>query len=523
VAFQSFLQRDGLTQACSVTSLDLVAGRVGVACTTSDPGGTGVAAWTEGSTALLEATFTPVLSGEGTLTISSLAATDGTGQPFTDLRIANGSFLITGAPDVSMVDPVPPSAAWPGLEFEASFDLMNVGFGPANPPLLTRLYISRDAIFDPADPLSPDRLACSLSESAPLPGKATVSRTLTACRIPENIRPGLYTGFFRLVGGPGAGQGSTATIALPSRVLTVRRGSSGPIAEVRRHPLMSGDSAGAAMGDARRPAAGSIAVVISRSRNLSWMVRHHRRPGESGRLFVEAIPDKPRAHLEPLDELRVSQKVTKVLVGADIDGDGEDEPVLLVRSKKREDSLEFRRMDLTTGFPAVCPGAAVTPALGERILAAAGIQADGDPEDEIAIVTGDGALTIYNLEPAGPLPPADPCQLDARPVIAEPSTALNLIEVASDTGSGAPGDRVRSLCALDFDVDGTEEIGSLHNTDWGAQAFRIQVPPAAPGGTAILLADDPAFGGAGRNGRLRALSCTRSRQAAERRRGPLHA
>jgi hypothetical protein len=91
----------------------------------------------------------------------------------------------------------------------------------------------------------------------------------------------------------------------------------------------------------------------------------------------------------------------------------------------------------------------------------------------------------------------------------QPPATANLVGIASDTGFAAGGERARSLCALDYDLDGTEELGSLLNTGGGSQALRILAPPAAMGGSVILLADDPTFGGSESNGRILAMSCTR--------------
>jgi hypothetical protein len=509
VAFRSFLQRDGLGQSCSVTSIDPVGGRAGVACTTTNPSGTGTPAWTELSEAILDVTLTPILPGEGTFTISNVAATDGAGQPFPDLRVANGTFVISGVPELSVIDPVPAPAAWPGVEFSVSFDLMNDGFGPAQPPLLTELIVSADAFNDPFDAFSPDLRACGFGETSPLPGKTTVGRTLTGCRIFENVRPGLYTGFYQVQNQPDPNRRSTAVIPFPSRVLALRKGAKGRSLEVRRHPVTVGDSAGGAMVGAKSLAGGSIASVRSTARNLDWMVHLHRASGGKGKLFVDAIPHELNAPLEALRELRVRGNVRKVLAGADIDGDGEDELVLLRHTKRGGDVLEFRRMDYTAEFPSICTAAAVTPETGEKIVAAAGIQADGDPEDEVAIVTSDGVLSLYDLDLVGPVPPAEPCLLTPLPFIVQPPATANLVGIASDTGFAAGGERARSLCALDYDLDGTEELGSLLDTGGGSQALRILAPPAAMGGSVILLADDPTFGGSESNGRILALSCTR--------------
>ena len=79
----------------------------------------------------------------------------------------------------------------------------------------------------------------------------------------------------------------------------------------------------------------------------------------------------------------------------------------------------------------------------------------------------------------------------------------------SDTGFGAPGDTPLSICSIDVQFDGIEEIASLHEDGSGVQALRIYLAPASPGGTATLIADDPVFGGTQTLGAALAIACTR--------------
>lgn len=528
VRFRSFLEEGGLVPACSVTSVDPAAGRLSVQCSTSDPSGTGTAAWTESSRPILAVTFTPLLPGGGTFTISSLSASDGAGQPFSDLRISNGTFFINGVPELFVLDPVPAPAAWPGVDFHVSFDLMNDGFGRALPPLLTELIVSRDAFNDPLEAFSPDLRACVMGETVPLPGKTTVGRTLVGCRIRENIRPGLYTSFFQVQDLLDTSRRSSAVIPFPARLLVLGESSSGRLLEVRRHPTAQGVPAGPAMVSTKNLPAQSVVSVKSEARNRNWMVRLHRPRGKWGRLFVDQIPTELDARLETLRDLRVAHNVREVLAGADIDGDGEDELMLLLRSEGGGEQLDFRRIDYTAVFPAMCPSAAISPGLHGGVVAAAGIQVDADPEDEIAVVARDGVLTLYDVELEGPVPPAEPCLFTPRPLSPRPPAVAALAEIASDTGFSAPGDWVRSLCALDFDLDGTDEIASLHlaadsepggtRTRAGSRgrarghgplALRVYDPPASMGGSAILLAEDPEFSSSRGPGRALRISCTR--------------
>lgn len=557
ISFRNFLETMGLAQSCAVTDLDPAGGRVGVACTTSDPNGSGAAAWTEFGAPLIDVTVTPLLPGNGSLSLSNIAATDAQGQPFTALTALGGTFVINGVPELAIRNPVPAPAVWPGEPFSVGFDVVNDGFGKATPPVRTDLIISRDAVHDPTNSASPDLLACTLNESASLPGKTTASRQLDGCLIDENLRPGLYTGFWQLRSNLDPNRRSTAIIPLPSRVLSLRTDGDDQSLEMRPHPVTPGGSAGGALTSTRRFSAGSVASVRSEARNLNWFVRLHR-PGKGpGVLSVQEIPLEDGQKNETLRELRVPRTVHKVLAGADIDGDGEDELILLQRFTRSGDSLDFRRMDFRLEFPSVCPSAAVTPVFRERIVAAAGIQMDADSEDEIAVVTRDGVLTIYDVLLSGPVLPAKPCILKATPSVIQPHGTAELIPLAADTGFslpegrhgtdrgarrrdgrgatgssvpgnrpgsgrgtrpgtegaaallGAPGDRLRSLCALDYGLDGVEEIGGLFDIGGGIQAFRIFDPPVSMGGSSLLLADDDGFGGTDGHGRILAISCTR--------------
>ncbi|HXI04636.1 MAG TPA: hypothetical protein VNI57_15785, partial [Candidatus Saccharimonadales bacterium] len=197
VVFTNFLTSRGLAQSCAVTSIDPNAGHLDVACTTSNPGG-GLPATSETSVALFGVTFTPDLPGGGPLTVTDFTAEDGAGQPFTALRVSNGTFTIGGAPDLYVDEPVPPAVTYPGVPFTASWRLRNVGFGAKPPPLITDLVLSLDDVLDRADPVLPDDQICDVAETVAFAGRTEGYRTATDCVIEENYRPGLYTGFYEV-------------------------------------------------------------------------------------------------------------------------------------------------------------------------------------------------------------------------------------------------------------------------------------------------------------------------------------
>ncbi|HXI02339.1 MAG TPA: hypothetical protein VNI57_04110, partial [Candidatus Saccharimonadales bacterium] len=151
---------------------------------------------------------------------------------------------------------------------------------------------------------------------------------------------------------------------------------------------------------------------------------------------------------------------------------------------------------------------AVTEAIPGKVLAAAGVQYDADAEDELAVVTAEGGLAIYDVTLVGPVPPNAACENTPVPQSPEPPAQAQLTLVASDPGFGSAG-KVLSLCGVDYGLDGVEEIGSLEKVPGGAQALRIYGLPAAVGGAASLVADDPEYGGAGGRKRALAMSCTR--------------
>lgn len=514
VEFLDFLEQGGLVQSCSVDAIDTVAGTLDISCTTSDPNGNGRAAVSERPAALARLTWTTLLPGVGAFTLVDFAAQDGSGQPFRNVRKIDGRFVVSGVPDLSVVNPVSPPEAYPGLPFSASWDVFNNGFGTKKPPLITELIISRDSVQQSDDPNSPDVRACFVNESVPLPGKSGVSRTASPCLIPVNLRPGNYTGFYQLQLGLDPNKGETDIIPLPSRLVSLVRSSRGTMADTYRAPSQPGDSVKDRLARGRRFSALSMASVRSVDRNRNWLVGLAPSGGTWWRVTMYDIPLEESRPMELLREVRVPREDKRILGAADIDGDGDDEIIILQEDSSGE-RLGFRRIDFSKLFPLVCQTAARTGPLGEGILGATGIQFDADPEDELAVVTGDGALTIHDIALTGSLPPARPC--DTIPVVLlEPATA-DLMPLASDTGFSSPGNKVRALCTMDDALDGTEEITALFDT-LGGQAVRVFQVPAGPGGTAVVVADYPSFGGIVRGAAALGLSGQQSRTSGPSRR-----
>lgn len=506
VEFLPFLEEGGLVQSCAVTFIDNAAGRAGMACTTADPGG-GLPGVTEFSEPLVRLTWTAQLPGRGSFTITDLEGTDVSGQPFNALRIINGAFVVSGIPELSLINPVPPQGAYPGLAFNSDYEIANNGFGVASLPVIAEVILSRNGVLEYGTPESPDFRICAEAELAPVPGKTTLSRSTGSCLIKEDIRPGLYTGFYKIQSVFDPNRGSSAIIPVLPRAVALHTSGNGRLAETFALPGQPGGSSGPALGRARRFAAGSLAAVKSVSRNQNWLLRLLRSKHGKRRIEILEFPLGPADRPEALRTLNVPGNDRKLLGGADIDGDGDDELIILQREGRQGDRLDFRRVDFTKLFPLVCLSAAETPIFPERILGATGIQFDSDPEEEVAVVTGDGALAVYDLDISGTLPPASPC--DAVPTVLLPPATADLILLASDPSFTAQGEKVLALCAPDHGLDGVEEILSLVKTGKKSQALRLHEAPAGPGGTAVLLADDPAFGGSKGRGRMLDMSCTR--------------
>ena len=302
---------------------------------------------------------------------------------------------------------------------------------------------------------------------------------------------------------------SEALVPVMPRVVTVRKTGTGKVAETTALPDGPGGSAGPVLAEAARFRSRSVAVLRSTQHNANWMVRLVHRKHGPGVLEILPPPLDPQSVPVVQYGVRAPKQIEAVLAGADIDGDGEDELVVLRRAGKKGDALEFRRIGFDPIYPDICPGMARTQKFPGKIRAAAGIQYDADPEDELAVVTSDGALSIYDVTLTGTVPPNVPCEFTPIPSTPlAPATAV-LTLAASDPEFDDSNGRTLSLCGVDMDLNGVEELGGLHRTGNGLQALRIYEPPQAVGGSAILLADDPGFGGTGGKHRALSMSCTR--------------
>ncbi|HXI03987.1 MAG TPA: hypothetical protein VNI57_12500, partial [Candidatus Saccharimonadales bacterium] len=252
VVFTNFLASRGLAQSCAVTGIDPNAGRLDVSCTTSDPGG-GLPARSETTAALFSVTFTPDLPGSGTLVVSNFTAADGSGQPFAALRAANGTFGISGSPDLYVDNPDPPSGVYPGAKFSTSWRVRNVGFGGKTLPLITELVVSRDDVLDFSDPVTPDESVCQYFESSVFPGRSEVVRSVSDCVIEENVRPGHYTGFYEVQLVTDPARRTEATIDVEPRIVSVRaRENGGRVVETTGLPDSPGGTAGAVLSIGKR-------------------------------------------------------------------------------------------------------------------------------------------------------------------------------------------------------------------------------------------------------------------------------
>jgi hypothetical protein len=157
---------------------------------------------------------------------------------------------------------------------------------------------------------------------------------------------------------------------------------------------------------------------------------------------------------------------------------------------------------------------ALTAPISGKIVGATGIQIDGDPEDEIALVVDDGTtqkLTINDIVIQDP---------NACPTFQAPGCVPStLVPQAEDQsfGTAATG-KVQGICVLDYNLDGTllspnEQIVALTANSTGVQSLRVYDPPTvlAPGAgaQAILVTEDAAFGGTKSKGKVLSIACTR--------------
>lgn len=512
VIFTAFLEQNGRVQSCQVDALDNSAGTISGSCTSvpdADPNTSSVGATTQGSTIFAIIPLSALAPGTGTLTIMAATATNSLGADIPNLKITNGTFLVDGVPRVRVTNAVPPPVVYPGGEFATSYDLQNFGFGSRATPIQSRLVISQDGITDP-DTVAPDVIACGFSETSSLPGLTTRSKSVS-CNLQTDLVPGLYTGFYQVTPFDANTQALQDVVSFPinSRVASLRKSGKGQKLEMYAEPDGMGGTTGSMLSSARNFGANSLGSIKSTARNLNWLVRLNK--GNKGRkLIVTSYPKLVDERLRTLTRVRLPGEDKNLLGAADIDGDGEDEIMLLQQRKGAGSQIDFRRIDTVERRPIICQSAAETAPgfFAGEILAAEGINYDGDPSngDELAVLTDDGVLHIYDLALQGSLPPAAPCK-PVPTVLEQPADAI-LVESATDPSFGV-GMAILDICTLDSLLDGVEELGVLVDTGSGVQALRIFDPPAVIGGSATLLADDPDFGGSLGRAKALAITCTR--------------
>jgi hypothetical protein len=495
VVFTTLLQRGGRAQSCTVSALSNAAGNVTLSCTTTGPG-SGVTVI--GAERLLAINFNTLAPGSGSLTISGASAFDSNGMPLNLTVGANNStYTVSGPFDLDMVNPTTDLEMYPGRSFTVTYDICNNGFGTSPPGIKTEIYLSRDAVFDPSDlNQDPDYIGtdpniCTFFEQAAIPARdPCASRTVT-CRVTTDEIPDNYTLFVIVRPDPE----QAVPLALPPRVLALRDRGEGRAIESTGDPNAPSGSVGDLLGSDRSFKPKSIGILGSNARNLDFLAGYVTPASGGQRVALHRLPKKINGNLDPnvLTELRLPRTARTVLGGADVDGDGEDELILLHRTRDGE-YLDFRSVDYTKRKPVVGLSSRVTSILPFTILGAAGVQFDGDPADEIALLTDSGGIQALRIfEP--PLAPTN-----------DPLDDL----LAEDLSFGGPGDEAVSICVLDWDLDGTEEVASVHEDGSGIQALRVYTLPAGPGGeTGPPLADAPGYGGTQTNKRVLAIACTR--------------
>jgi hypothetical protein len=316
-----------------------------------------------------------------------------------------------------------------------------------------------------------------------------VSRAIATCVINQDVLPGTYTAALSLKSEPGNPASVTQSLDFPMRVLSlVKTGKKRSIVSTIG-PDPNGSTGSIIASDLGfRPR--SIGTIRSVSRNFDMVAGFvNTNPGR--RLFLYRTPRLPQTDLFEVSNLRLPGGTVAVLGGADIDGDGDDELMLLIRTKDG-DSIDFRRVDYSLRRPVAGLTAAITGILPGEVISATGIQFDGDAEDEIALLTSDGTTATLSINDL---------------LFVAPPTASTLAVLADEAGFGGGGEVV-SMCVGDDGLDGVEEIFALVDTG-GAQALRVFQPPASVGGMSVMVAEDPGFGNVPGKGSVSGIACTR--------------
>jgi len=500
---------NGRVASCDPVSFDNTLGTITVTCTSTgaNPGNSIASAKTllEVHFHVLEPTTAP---GTFIFDPNSVILTDSTGTMLTTSQAINGTFIVTGSPDLVYSNLVVPSEGFPGNSFTSAFDISNQGFAEAPTGTRSTVQISGSPSITAASPA-----VCSVLESMPIPGRTQVTRTVSTCGIIGDPRPGLYT--VGVTNDPSSQSGSTTTpLQLPSRVFALRGNGSGRSIESTRAPD-SGGSVGATLASDANFAPKSMGALRTTVRNFD-LVAGYVKPAQGRLASLYRTPKFLNTDLDSqaTTHLRLPTGSIAVLGGADIDGDGEDELVILKRDKTGQ-YLDFRRVNFAKRRPEIGSTVALTAPIQGRIVGATGIQFDGDPEDEIVLVVDDGTTQILSINDLAIQDP-NSCIPNIHDPGCVPST---LVPLADDPGFGsASTGKVQGICVMDYGLDGTllnpnEQIVALTLSSSGVQALRVFDPPTVlspgAGAQALLVAEDPAFGGTKTRPRVLSIACTR--------------
>ncbi|HZE89070.1 MAG TPA: hypothetical protein VE404_05950, partial [Verrucomicrobiae bacterium] len=486
----------GRTGACDTPIIDNSAGTLTITCTST---GSGPGAQIAGIQPVLDVTFSLIFPGAGTFTFSNESLVDSNGLAQPVILDTKGTFLVFGNPDDRFSNFAPPTEAFPGTPFTTTYDICNVGFGFSPTGSRSSVQLSPDPNVTATDPV-----VCSFLESTALAPSACVNRVLNGCAITTDLRPGNYT--LAVTVDPSSSPGQVpGTLALPTRVFALRDGKSGGRQiDSTRAPDFNG-SVGPVLANDPKFKPTSIGGLRTTVRNFN-LVAGFTKPAKGRLINLYRTPKFTNTDIDSqaTSRLRLPNGTVAVLGGADIDGDGEDEMILLKKGQGGE-FLDFRQMNYAKRRPEAGSSIARTAPVQGHIVGAAGIQFDGDVEDEVIVIVDDGttqSLTINDI------------------AIQDPKLAAStLVPVADDLTFGTTaGDRTLSICVTDYGLDGTaqtpnEQILALTEDVSGVQSLKVFDPPTilgpGAGAQATLVAADNQFGGTPQKKKVLSIACTR--------------
>jgi len=510
ISFSTFLEQNGRVQNCTRDTSQIASGTIIVACTTT---GTGAGATSSVPVNLANLFFTALKPGPGgNFTIDPdpnvTFAKDPNGVNLLDpnTSITNGTFVVTGNAELFIENVSIPSEIYPGRIFSASYTISNKGFGAGAAGTRSEVILSSDTNINTA---TGDKVVCFRNEATALAADSNTPVTLTNCVLTDDLLPGQYTGAIRV----GTGTPILQPVSLPSRIFAIKSANKGRVFQAFSAPPSLGAAHENPFASAVRFGPRSAAMLRSVARNTNftqgWVPK-----SDYPRLNLFRTPHDMNTKLPVLASLRAPRSDKAALTGADIDGDGDDELVLLQKTKQG-DVLDFRVIDYKLRIPVTCVTMAESPRgfFSGSVVDVAAVNYDSDPEDELAVVeemgNGTQTLTIYDVVfPMGVTPPPPTsCTEPTSPIL--PPVTVDLVPLASDPMFGTSGDKVQGLCGIDFGLDGVDEIVTLQGPAKGTQALRVWELPAGIGGTAVLLSEDASFAGTGGNRRALTISCTR--------------